>query len=350
MTRLVNIDKDYASWIEELSRRYRQSQIKAAIHVNKEMLRFYWSLGRDIIMLHAESRWGDKFIKTLSADLRTKLPGVKGLSETSIGYAKRFYLLYNKHFTIHPQLGGELQDCVIWHIPWGHHKYIIDKLFNAPEKAMFFAQKTLENNWSRNVLLNFMDTDLYERQGKAITNFKASLPAPHSDLAQEMTKDPYKFDFLTMTEGYREKELKDALEVNIRNFLLELGTGFAYIGREYRIVIGQTEKFIDMLFYNLNLRCYVVVEFKTGKFESEYIGQLGTYVAAVNHILKKNIDNPTLGLLICKSKDNVLAQYALESTNQPIGISEYELSKLYPSEFKSSLPSIEDIELELKRR
>lgn len=194
-----------------------------------------------------------------------------------------------------------------------------------------------------------MDTDLYERQGKAISNFKTSLPAPQSDLAQEMTKDPYKFDFLAMTGGYREKELKDALKINIRDFLLELGTGFAYMGHEYRIVIGQMEKFIDMLFYNLNLRCYVVVEIKTGKFESEYIGQLGTYVTAVNHILKKDMDNPTLGLLICKSKDNVLAQYALESSTQPIGISEYELSKLYPTDFKGTLPSIEDIENELKQ-
>lgn len=312
------------------------------------MLQFYWSLGKDIVTLKAESRWGEKFIANLSSDLKAKLPEVKGLSETSIGYAKRFYLLYSEWFAIHPQVGGELRNSAIWHIPWGHHKYIIDKFFNAPEKAMFFVQKTLENGWSRNILLNFMDTDLYERQGKAISNFKTSLPAPQSDLAQEMTKDPYKFDFLAMTEGYREKELKDALEINIRDFLLELGTGFAYMGREYRIVIGQTEKFVDMLFYNLNLRCYVVVEIKTGKFESEYIGQLGTYVAAVNHILKKDMDNPTLGLLICKSKDNVLAQYALESSNQPIGISEYELSKLYPTDFKGTLPSIEDIENELK--
>ena len=192
------------------------------------------------------------------------------------------------------------------------------------------------------MLLNFLDTDLYERQGKAITNFKLALPAPQSGLAQEMTKDPYNFDSLAISEDYREKELEDALEDNIRKFLLELGTGFAYVGREYRIVIGQTEKFIDMLFYNLNLRCYVVIAIKTGKFESENIGQLGTYVAAVNHILKKDIDNPTLGLLICKSKDNVLAQYALESTSQPIGVSEYELSKLYPVDFKSSLPSIEE--------
>ena len=348
MSKLVKTDKDYASWIEELSLRYKKGQIKAATHVNTEMLQFYWSLGKDIVTLHAESRWGDKVLKYLSDDLQKTLPGIKGLSETSIGYAKRFYVLYNQYFTIHPQAVGEFQNNVIWCIPWGHHRFIIDKFFNEPEKAMFYVQKTLENGWSRNVLLNFMDTHLYERQGKAISNFNGALPAPQSDLAQEMTKDPYSFDFLTLTEGYREKELKDALEVNIRNFLLELGTGFAYMGREYRIVIGQTEKFIDMLFYNLNLRCYVVVEIKTGRFESEYVGQLGTYVSAVNHLLKKDMDNPTLGLLICKSKDNVLAQYALESSNQPIGVSEYELSQLYPADFRSSLPSIEEIENELK--
>ena len=284
----------------------------------------------------------------MSADLRDALPGVKGLSVTSIDYVKRFYLLYNEYLIIHPQVVGELTENQIWNIPWGHHRYIIDKCLSQPEKAMFFVRKTIENGWSRNMLLNFLDTDLYERQGKAVTNFKLALPAPQSDLAQEMTKDPYNFDFLAISEDYREKELKDALEDNIRKFLLELGTGFAYVGREYRIVIGQTEKFIDMLFYNLNLRCYVVIEIKTGKFESENIGQLGTYVAAVNRILKKDIDNPTLGLLICKSKDNVLAQYALESTSQPIGVSEYELSKLYPVDFKSSLPSIEDLENELK--
>ena len=195
----------------------------------------------------------------MSADLREALPGVKGLSVTSIDYAKRFYILYNEYHIIHPQVVGELMENPIWNIPWGHHRFIIDKCFDQPEKAMFFVRKTIENGWSRNMLLNFLDTDLYERQGKAITNFKMALPAPQSDLAQEMTKDPYNFDFLAIAEDYREKELKDALEDNIRNFLLELGTGFAYVGREYRIVIGETEKFIDMLFYNLNLRCYVVV-------------------------------------------------------------------------------------------
>ena len=198
--------------------------------------------------------------------------------------------------------------------------------------------------------MNFLDTGLYEREGKAVTNFKSTLPLPQGDLAQEITRDPYNFNFLTLDDDYREKELKSALIANITRFLLELGSGFAYMGREYRLNVGETEQFLDLLFYNINLRCYVVIEVKTGKFSPADLGQLGTYVVAVNHILKKPDENPTLGLLICKSKDNVLAKYALESSSVPIGVSEYELAKLYPADFKSSMPSIEEIERELNRK
>ena len=194
-----------------------------------------------------------------------------------------------------------------------------------------------------------MDTDLFERQGKAITNFSQTLPPMQSDLAQEITKDPYKFDFIALTQSYNEKELKDALMDNIQKFLLELGNGFAFLGREYRIEIGLTENFIDLLFYHTKLHCYVVVEVKVSEFESSYTGQLGTYVVAVNHQLKTERDEPTLGLLVCKSKDNVKAQYSLEAYSQPLGVSAYELSKLLPDNFKGSLPSIEDIEFELQR-
>ncbi len=351
MSQLIKIDKDYAKWIEGLSSRFRNMQIKAATKVNQEMLMFYWSLGKDIVEMNAEGTWGSGLLKNLSLDLKERLPDSKGFSETNLDYMRRFYLLYSKSpqvvednvSEISPQLVGKLCS-----IPWGHHRYIMDKCKNDVEKALFYVEKTIENNWSRAVLLNWLSTDLYERQGKAITNFNTRLPEPQGDLAQEITKDPYNFDFLSMREGYNEKELKDALENNIVKFLLELGTGFAFVGREYRLLIGNTEKFIDLLFYNINLHCYVVIEVKVDKFESENIGQLGTYVAATNHILKTENDNPTIGLLICKEKDNVLAQYALESTSQPIGISEYELSKLYPSDFKSSMPSIEEIEQQLK--
>ena len=244
-----------------------------------------------------------------------------------------------------PQVGDDLQ--IIFRIPWGHNKIILDKCKGNSAKALFYIRKTIENNWSRDVLLNFLGTDLYERQGKAITNFTNTLPIEQSDLAQAITKDPYNFDFLTLRERYDEKELKDALIEKVNNFLMELGTGFAYMGREVRIEVGDTEKFIDMLFYNTQRHCYVVVEIKTGKFDSSYAGQLGTYVVAVNHQMKTEADNPTLGLLICKDMDKVEAQYALESTSQPLGISSYELSKLIPEEFRGSMPTIEEIEAEL---
>lgn len=328
-------------------------QIKAATKVNREMLMFYWSLGKDIVELKSENKWGSGFLKNLSQDLTAALPNQHSFSPTNLGYMRRFYLLYMKicpqvgeksdDEKIRPQLGDKL-----FSIPWGHHKYIIDKCGDNPEKALFYVNKILENNWSRAVLLNWLSTDLYERKGKAITNFSNQLTVPQGDLAQEMTKDPYNFDFLTLTEGYNEKELKDALEENIVKFLLELGSGFAFVGREYRLIIGETEKFLDLLFYNIKLHCYVVIEVKTGRFDSDNIGQLGTYVAATNHILKSEKDNPTIGLLICKEKDNVLAQYALESSSEPIGISEYELSKLYPANFRGSLPSIAEIEQQLR--
>ena len=215
------------------------------------------------------------------------------------------------------------------------------------EKALFYVKKTIENNWSRTVLLNFLDTDLYERQGKAVTNFALTLPKDQSDQAQAMTKDPYNFDFLTLREQYNEKELKDALIHKVENFLMELGTGFAYMGREVMVKIGDTEKFLDFLFYNARRHCYVVVEVKTGKFDSSYAGQLGTYVVAVNHQIKMDEDRPTVGLLVCKDMDKVEAQYALESSSQPLGVSSYVLSKLIPEEFKGSLPTIEEIEAEL---
>jgi predicted nuclease of restriction endonuclease-like (RecB) superfamily len=302
--------------------------------------------------MKVESKWGSGLLKNLSQDLRDALPNQNGFSITNLGYMKRFYLTY---VSIYPQVGDELDSSEIYpqaggelfRIPWGHHKYIMDKCGNDTDKAIFYVNKVLENNWSRAVLLNWLGTDLYTRQGKAISNFNEQLPLPQGDLAQEITKDPYNFDFLAMTEKYNEDELKNALVDNIVKFLMELGSGFAFVGREYRLGIGKTERIIDLLFYNIKLYCYVVIEVKTDKFDSANIGQLGTYIVAVNHILKSEIDNPTIGLLICKEKDNILAQYALESSNEPIGISEYELSKLYPSDFKGSLPSIAEIEQQL---
>lgn len=350
MSKLINTDSDYNLWISQLVERYRNCQIRATIKANEELLRFYWSTGEDIVKKKAESRWGESVINSISQDLTSALPGIKGLSPTNLGYAKRFYSLYSQLDTFYPQLVGKTEyeqlKTIIFRIPWGHQRYLIDKFYNNPKRAFYYVRLTIENGWSRAVLLNAIDMDLKEPEGKAVTNF--SLTLPEGDLAQEMTKDPYLFDFAALTKPYKEEELKLALMKNIEQFLLELGTGFAFMGREYRLIVGSTEQFIDMLFYNTRLRCYVVIEVKAIKFQPGDVGQLGTYVSAVNHILKTPADNPTIGLLICKTKDNVLAQYALESSSQPIGISEYELSKIYPADFKSTLPSIEDIENELK--
>ena len=344
---LTIIDKDYTQWVENLSVRYRQSQIKAAVRVNRELLKYYWELGRDIEEMHVEERWGQSVIKNLSVDLQLKNPNSTGLSRTNIYYAKKFYLLYSQHLKVVPQTVGQLKE-MLFSIPWGHHRYLIDRYGTEPEKAFFYVKKTMKEGWSRDVLLNFMDSGLYEREGKALTNFTRTLPDEASDLAQELTKDPYNFAFTGITKPYNEQILKDALLANISQFLLELGTGFAYVGKEYRLQIGQKEKFIDLLFYNINLSCYVVIEVKIGEFDFQDLGQLSGYVVACNHILKKEgRDNPTIGLLIGRQKDSLLAQYALEGSNLPLGISEYELSKLYPKKVDGTIPTIEEIEAKL---
>lgn len=345
MKNVIQIDDNYKRWLGELSDRFRSSQIKAAVRVNSEMLQFYWSLGRDISQMGLTAKYGSGFYKRLSTDLKEIFPDVNSFSVTNLKYMKYFYDLYAE-VENRQQLVDDLKND-IFKIPWGQHITIINKCKENRQKALFYVEKVLENNWSRAMLINFLDTNLYERQGKAVTNFKNTLPDIQSDLAQAITKDPYKFDFLSLTEKYNEKELKDALMDNITRFLLELGSGFSFVGREYRLEIGEKENFIDMLFFNINLRCYVVLEVKVTEFEPSFAGQLGTYVVAVNHQLKEDWQNPAVGLLVCKSMDKIEAQYALESTSQPLGVSSYELSKLIPENFKGSLPTIEELEAEL---
>lgn len=377
------IDKEYTQWLKELGTRYRRGQIKAAVKVNEEMLRFYWELGRDIVEMHVEERWGERVIDNLVVDLKREIPNISGLSRRNVYYCKQFYVLYNHIVPFVPQpvaqIGknprgypdtfdgqgfvpqivaqnsNEITPQVVeqikhdlFSVPWGHHRFIIDKCKDTPEKALFFVHQTVLNGWSRSVLLNFLDTDLYERQGKALTNFSQTLPDETSDLAQELTKDPYNFAFTGITGKYNERLLKDKLLNNITQFLIELGTGFAYVGKEYRLQVGEREQFIDLLFYNLDLSCYVVIEVKIGKFEFADVGQLGGYVVSCNHILRKQRrDNPTIGLLICKEKDRIQAQYALESSSQPIGISEYDLEKFYPEKVAGTIPTVEEIETKL---
>ena len=372
MDKPINIlDKDYLQWGKELCKRYRQSQVKAAVKVNHVVLQFYWELGKDICNKEAENKYGSKFYAALSRDLRNEMPDAEGLSERNLRYTKKFYQLYSQEIRILQQLAANSESEIlqqpaakfnteftqqvanqlkrdIFSIPWGHHMLLIDKFLTEPQKALFYVQQVIENGWSRNVLHNYIDSSLYERQGKALSNFTRTLPDVGSDLAQEITRDPYNFAFTGITKPYNERILKDALLNNITKFLTELGTGFAYVGKEYRLQIGEKENFIDLLFYNLNLSCYIVLEVKIGSFTFADVGQLGGYVVACNHLLRKEgRDNPTIGLLICKEKDRIQAQYALESSSQPIAISEYDLEKFYPEKLEGTMPTIEEWEAKL---
>lgn len=392
MEAVFRSDKDYQQWISELKLRIHQSQIKAAVKVNTELLQLYWSIGADLVEKKAEARWGGGVIEQLSSDLQDEFPEIKGFSVRNLWYIKRWYLFYNqddkKILSLYSELEKEqklqqlvavlqeksvqdidndsvisknkrkktvkLQQLVavlqgmLFRVPWGHHLQIITRCKTLKE-AVFYVQETIENGWSRTMLVHSIEAKLYKAKGKILSNFKVVLPPDLGDLAQQTLKDPYSFDFLTMAPGYKEKELETALTENIMKFLLELGTGFAFVGKQYRIEVAGDEYYIDLLFYHLKLRCYVVIELKTTDFKPDFIGQLGFYVTAVNHQLKREEDNPTIGLVICKTKKDVIVEYALEGFKQPLGVSVYRLRELLKENWEGSLPLPEDIEAELKR-
>ena len=331
--------------LQNLKGKIQQSQIKAAIQVNSELLRLYWQIGKAIAEKQAKAKWGDGFLQTLSADLCKEFPTMKGFSYRNLKSIRQWYLFYNQEFLIRKQLVSQLE-ASLFSIPWGHHIMIMQRCKSIQE-ALFYVHKTIENHWSRSVLEHQIALNLYARQGKAITNFQQQLPATASDLAQELTKDPYVFDFLSMTEGYTEKELQQYLEDHMTKFLLELGKGFCFYGKQVHINVGGDDFYIDLLFYNAHLHCYVVVELKTTKFKPEHIGQLKFYVTAVNKQLRTEGDNPTIGLLICKDKNDIVAEYTLEEIHNPIGVSSYKLFDELSKGFQSSLPSIEEIEKQL---
>ena len=355
MEKLMNLDKEYALWIAELAQRYRSSQVKAAIKVNDEMLRFYWSVGEDIVRRQYENRYGTHFYANLSKDLKRELGLKQGFSATTLKYTKYFYQLYSQLLENRQQDVDDLPQSIrqqdadvfdlIFRLPWTHHMYIIDKVKGDARKGLFFARKSFENNWGRAVLLNFLSSDLSERQGAAQTNIALTLPAPESDLAQELLKSPYDFSFLPGKEKYQEAELKSALISHIKDFLIELGKGFSFVGQEYRLVAGGKEKFVDLLFYIIPLHRYCVIEVKVTEFDFPDLGQLAGYVAMVDDLLNTEVEKPAIGLLICKEKNNVLARYALSTINRPLGISEYEVARQQlPDDLKNALPSPEEIE------
>jgi predicted nuclease of restriction endonuclease-like (RecB) superfamily len=314
-------------------------QLSAALKVNQELLLFYWDLGEDILKRQKTAVWGDGFLNQLSRDLSTEFPDMKGFSRRNLELIRQWRGFWHGEEPIAKQLVSQL--------PWGHNLVIISKA-KSQDEARFYARKTLEHGWSRSVLTHQIEGGLYRREGKAVTNFQATLPQPQSDLAQQTIKDPYNFDFLSLRAKHDEKELEDALLSHVTRFLLELGSGFSYLGRQFKLTVGADDFYLDLLFYHVHLHCYVVVELKTVKFEPGFAGKLNFYVSAIDGILKTAHDNPTVGILICKSKNKTVVEYTLKDVNNPIGVSEYTLTQSLPDAYKSSLPSIEEIEAELE--
>lgn len=334
---LITPPEGYADWLANLKGRVHDAQQRATLAVNRELILLYWQIGCDILTRQSTQGWGAKVIERLAHDLRAAFPEMKGFSPRNLKYMRAFAEAW-------PEI--EFVQQAAAQIPWFHLCTLLDKLKTREERDWYLS-KTIEHNWSRNILVMQIETRLIERNGSAVTNFAESLPKPQSDLALESLKDPYRFDFLGLTNEAQEREIESALITHVTEFLLELGSGFAFVGRQVMLDVGGDEFFIDLLFYHLKLRCYVVIELKGGKFKPEHLGQLSFYLTAVDAQIKHPQDAPTIGLLLCKSKNKVVAEYALRDKTQPLGIAEYQLVESLPTELQTSLPSIEQLEREL---
>jgi predicted nuclease of restriction endonuclease-like (RecB) superfamily len=337
MTDLLRNSPDYASWLTDLKLRVEQARQRAALSVNRELISLYWQIGRDILERQRRQGWGAKVIDQLARDLKAAFPDMRGFSPRNLKYMRAFAEAWPDG-TFVQQAAAQL--------PWFHLCTLLDKLKGNAERE-WYATRAVEHGWSRNVLAMQIETRLHERQGGAVTNFRDRLAAPQSDLAREALKDPYIFDFLGLTDDAQERDIERALTQHITRFLIELGAGFAFVGRQYRLEVGGDEFFIDLLFYHLKLRCYVVVELKTTPFKPEYAGQLNFYLSAVDAQVKHTDDQPTIGLLLCREKNRLVAEYALRGMAKPIGVAEYQLLREVPAPLVSDLPSIEQIEAEL---
>ena len=333
---LIN-DNQYLSVIESIKTEISKAQYNAALQVNKELTLLYYHIGR---IINEHKSWGNKFIDNLARDIKIAYPNSTGYSVRNLKYMAKFAAEYPDE---------EFVQTVSAQIPWSHNVAIVEKIKKV-EQREWYIKKTLENGWSYSVLVHQIESGLYERQAIAqkISNFESLLPAPQSELAVQTMKDPYVFDFIPFKEDMVERDIENALVKEVTALLLELGTGFAFLGNQYHLNVGGDDFYIDLLFYNLNLRCYVVIELKTGDFKPEYVGQLNFYLSAVDAQLKKDTDNPTIGLLLCKNKNNLVAEYSLKDMSKPMGISEYKISSVLPEELSQQLPSVEDIQKRIK--
>lgn len=335
--RLTTPPANYTDWLADLKSRIHSAQQRATLAVNRELVLLYWQIGRDILVRQAEQGWGTKVIERLAEDLRLAFPEMKGFSRANLMYMRAFAEAWPD---------GEIVQQAVGQLPWGHNLVLLSRL-KDPAQRLAYARSAIAHGWSRNALNIHIETRLLERQGATVTNFELTLPKPQSDLARESLKDPYRLDFLGLGHEAGEREIENALVKHVTDFLLELGAGFAFVGRQVLLDVGGDEFFIDLLFYHLKLRCYVVIELKGGKFKPEHLGQLSFYLAAVDAQIKHPQDAPTIGLLLCKSKNKVVAEYALRNNTQPLGVAEYQLLDALPAELQTSLPSIEQIEREL---
>lgn len=340
MTNLTK-DSEFKNWIEQIKSLVQRTQIKASISVNQELIKLYWQIGKSLAEASSQKKWGASVVESLSKELTATFPNQQGFSRSNLFAMKKFYEFYNDS-----SISNEIIQQLVGQIPWGQNVLIITKA-KSKDEAYYYIIKTQENNWSRAILSHQIDLELFSRQGKSTNNFESTLPEPHSELAIETLKDPYKFDFLSMTEKIVEKDIEEQLVKHITSFLLELGTGFSFVGRQVPLKIDGQDFYVDLLFYHIKLKCYIVVELKTGEFKAEYAGKMNLYLSAVDDLIKSGSENPTIGLLLCKSKSKVIAEYALRGTTQPIGVAQYEIVKAIPKDLKSSLPSISDIENEL---
>ena len=311
--------------------------MRAALSVNRELVLLYWQLGRDILTRQRQQGWGAKVVDRLASDLQKEFPDMKGFSPRNLKYMRAFAEAYPNEPIVQE---------VLAQITWYHNIALIEKL-KSPEERLWYAQKTVEHGWSRNVLVHQIETGLHRRLGAALTNFDRTLPKPQSDLAQQLLKDPYNFEFLSLGEEVQERDLERALVKHIRDFLLELGVGFAFVGSQYHLEVEGDDFYIDLLFYHLRLRCYVVIDLKMKEFQPEYSGKMNFYISAVDDLLRHPDDQPTIGIILCRGKKKTIAEYALRDLNKPIGISTYKLKDSLPQTLQDNLPTLEQLEIEL---
>ncbi len=342
---------DYAAFLESLKGRVRQAQVKAMLSVNRELIRLYWDIGRLIVERQEQEGWGKSVVDRLAGDIQRTFPGLQGFSPVNVWRMRAFYLAYRPSLAILSQAVTELEagpPLPMVEIPWGHNQVLLFKLKDDAQRR-WYAAKVLEHGWSRAVLTVQIESDLFGRQGKAISNFAGTLPAPQSDLAQQSLKDPYLFDFLTLHDEAIERDLETGLVDHIQKFLLELGAGFAFVGRQVHLEVGEDDFYLDLLFYHLKLRCFVVIDLKMKKFTPEDAGKMNFYLSAVDSRMKHPSDAPTIGMILCKTRDRITAEYALRDIAKPIGVAEWQtkLVQSLPERLKGSLPTVEEIEAEL---